>query len=377
MFFSDLSPAPLDPIFDLFETCRKDLRPEKINLLVGLYKNEELKTELMPTVLAAKRQLIDRDPLYLPMDGSKLFVEEIGSLLFGKKQWNKERELIYGGQALGGTGALRLGADFLFNIPIREISIPSLTWGNHIPLFETVGFKIVRSPHEFDPFIAHLRKLSKGTVVLLHAVCQNPTGLDPTLEEWREISKVIKKQKLIPFFDCAYHGFGQGLEEDASSIRLFLEDGHEMLVAYSCSKNFSLYNQRVGVLFVISQKEKTKEMIATRIRRSARTCYSNPPAHGALLAAHILQTPSLRNSWQEELNGMRQRLLSIRSSLAKRIPHVGRGKGMFCLLSLSKEQIRTLREKYAIYLLENGRIDISGLNHHNLDRAVDCYEKVF
>jgi aromatic-amino-acid transaminase len=386
--FDQVAEGAPDPIFGLVGTFLADKRAEKINLMVGTYHDEQLRKELMPVVRKAKEAIASKDLLadYLPIDGLKSLPELLGGVLFGEKGWKESREWIYGAQGVGGTGALRAGAEFLAQHLSKVVAVPDPTWANHKAIFERAGFVVKsipyynRSEHRFDrgQYIEGLKKLEKKTVVLLHACCHNPTGSDPTEADWREISTVCKERELIPFFDMAYQGFGKGVEEDAYAVRLFLERGHEMLVAYSCSKNFSLYCQRVGALFAVCKNEAVKERVGSQIRRAIRAMVSNPPAHGAKIVEEVLTHH--KAEWVQELNQMRKRIESSRHALAQKLSKhfqfILSHQGMFSYLDLTKTQVQTLIDKDAIYTLDSGRINVAGLTSGNIARVTDCITEV-
>lgn len=388
MLFDFVSTAIPDPIFGKLAAFHKDPRTHKINLMLGVYKNEELKSELMPAVKAAKHRILARDEAadYLPLDGMQAFHRSIGSLVFGPSIWTTEQGRIYSGQTIGGTGALRAGAEFLIQGLNRSVALPQPSWANHKTIFERAGYKVEWLPY-YDPihhqltvekYLDALASLTPKTVVLLHAACHNPTGNDLSMEHWRQISRICKEKALFPFFDFAYQGFGTGIVEDAAAVRLFLEEGHEMLIAYSCSKNFSLYCQRVGTLFAVCPSEQVKSKVETHIPLIFRASYSNPPAHGARIAAEVLQDPALFMQWEEELSQMRQRIVSLRQNLlqklvaggGKEFSFIAKHKGMFSYLDLNDHQVKKLLDEHAIYMLDKGRISVAGLNQKNIDSVV-------
>jgi aspartate/tyrosine/aromatic aminotransferase len=390
MFFQDVKEGAPDAVFGLTGAFNADPRPQKVNLLVGIYKNDQLQNEMMPSVIQAKSQSLPDARLadYLPMDGSRELIEAIGPLVFSEELWRAAQERIYGAQAVGGTGALRVGGEFLAQEVGKTIYFPQPTWPNHRQIFERAGFCVEsypyydRTKHGFDlqGCLAFLEKLPERSVVLLHAACHNPTGCDPTMKEWAEIVRVVRERRLLPFFDFAYQGLGDGLEKDAQAVRLFLRENLEFLVAYSCSKNFSLYCQRVGVIFVVAQDGSSKPRIASQIKRIIRAEVSNPPAHGAMIATWILKG-NLRSQWEGELNKMRERLQSVRGEFVRRLMakktstdfrSLVHHKGMFSFIDLEKQQVQQLMDQFAIYMLDNGRINVAGLNHKNLDYVVDC-----
>lgn len=385
MVFQNVGEAQPDPVFGLQGAYAADTRPRKVDLMVGIYKDEQLRTELMPSVRKAQGRVADLLADYLPMDGLRELVELVGPVVFGS-DWKGAHGRIYGAHTVGGTGALRVGCEFLAQEAAKTIYVPNHTWPNHRSIFERAGCRVENYPYysrekrgfDCEAMVAALESLPENTAVLLHACCHNPTGCDPTAAEWRKISHLMREKKLIPFFDFAYQGLGSGMEEDAEAVRTFLRDGHEMLIAYSCAKNFSLYCQRVGVLYVVAESAAVKSRVGSQVKRIARALYSNPPAHGALVVAEVLKRDDLRGLWQKDLEGMRHRLNSARKTLTerlvakeKRFAYLKMGKGMFSFLDLERGQAQKLLDQFAVYILANGRISIPGLNDQNIDYVVD------
>ena len=390
MFFEKVLEALPDPIFGLNEAFHSDPRKKKVNLAVGVYKDDQLSSYLMPSVKKAKEEIFSQDLLadYLAIEGLAAFSEEIGKLCFGKKLFQENHGRISAFQAVGGTGALRLAADFLLQEVSSRIAIPDPTWANHHWLFSKAGFEVISYPYyqkeknqlEFDAFCLFLRNLKEGTILLFHVVCQNPTGVDFSLDQWKIIQAILEEKKHLPFFDFAYQGFGEGIEKDRKVVEYFLETKMEMVVAYSCSKNFSLYCQRVGALFFVTKNPATKIRVESKLKRVVRSLYSNPPAHGAKIVSHLLQNDFLRKEWEKELDAMRKRLDSMRSLLAKKL--IGKTlkdyrflleqKGMFSFLGLSKNQVMRLIQEHAIYMPDWGRISIAALNQDNIDFVADA-----
>ncbi len=385
MFFDHVPEGPPDPVFGLTSVFQSDPRPQKVNLLVGIFKDEHLRSELLPTVRKAKERILGTDILadYLPMDGIQEFAEAIGALVFGEELWKENRARIYGAQTAGGTGALRVGAEFLTQEVGRLAAISHPTWPNHRMIFERAGATVSSYDYysrgmkgfDFAAMEKCLEALPEKTVVVLHGCCHNPTGCDPTPDEWKAISQILKRKKLLPFFDLAYQGLGDGMERDAAPIRAFLQEGHEMLIAYSCSKNFSLYCQRVGALFVVGGNAAGKTRIGSQVKRVIRALYSNPPAHGANIVLEILKDSELKKGWLKDLEGMRHRLVMMREALIQRLSagskkidfsYLKKHKGMFSYVDLDKSQTQQLIDRFGIYLLDSGRINVAGLTAKNL-----------
>jgi len=395
MFFDKVNEAKPDPIFGLLGTFREDPRKQKVNLMVGIYKDDNLKAELINSSRKAQEQILKDEIVadYLPIDGMGEMVALLGPVIFGDANWKSAQDRIYGAHTTGGTGALRVGAEFLLREVTQAICIPNHTWPNHRSVFEHAGCKVENYPYynrekggfDLDAMLAYLRHLPEKTAVLLHACCHNPTGCDPSIAQWNEISRVMKEKHLLPFFDFAYQGLGDGIEKDAESVRIFLRDGHEMLIAYSCSKNFSMYCQRVGALFVIDGSSTVKLRVGSQIKTIIRALYSNPPAHGARIVCEVLKNQELRQLWLKDLEGMRRRLNMMRESLIQRL--VGRAKhlnfetlrshkGMFSFIDLDKTQVQKLIDKFAIYLTDNGRISVAGLTTKNINYVVNSLASV-
>lgn len=390
-FFNRVPLAPPDSILGLTATFLKDPRKKKVNLGVGLYKTEDLRTPVLDSVKAAEAVLLDMENTkeYLPIDGDPLFLEKMGGLIFGEEKWSREKKRIAAVQTVGGTGALKIGGAFLKEEAESPILISTPTWPNHRSIFlscdlpvEDYNYYDTKSHQvDFNRMIACFEKLPEKTIVVLHASCHNPTGCDLKLEEWKTLCTLFKTKKLIPFFDFAYQGFGRSLDEDAEAVRYFLKNDVEMVVAVSSAKNFSIYGERVGCLFIVSESSKIAEHILSRVKQIVRTIYSNPPMHGAKIIAHILNTPSLRKKWEEELEQMRGRINRMRTSLCERLEaqgiggafsQISRGRGMFGFTGLSKTQVERMIAEYGIYMTSDGRINVCGLNMSNVDYVVDA-----
>lgn len=388
MFFDQIPEGKPDPIFGLAGAFQADSRANKINLLVGVYKDEQLAASLMPSVRTAKELIQDDLADYLPIEGLGALVEALGPLIFGGKEWTNGRSRMFGAHTPGGTGALRVAAEFLGSMVSRRAYISHPTWPNHRNIFERASFQVDTYPYyskekkgfDFEAMKQSLEAMPSKSVVVLHASCHNPTGCDPTLEEWKALSEIMSRKQLLPLFDCAYQGFGEGLEPDVAAIRLFYEQGHEFAVAYSCSKNFSLYCQRVGALYFISQRAAETKCVGSQVKNFIRALYSNPPAHGARIVVEVLKQPALRKQWEEELLNMRKRMASARAGLIDRLmnrskrvdfQYLQKHKGMFSFIDINKSQVQKLIESYGIYLTDNGRISVAGLTPKNIDRVVD------
>lgn len=379
MFFSHIEPAPPDPILGLQQAFHADPRPHKVDLGVGIFKTADLKMPVMECVKEAEKLLFPKETVgnYLPIDGDPQFLEEAAKLALGEI-YPSHKGRIYAAQSVGGTGALRVMAEFLFSLGMRKVFLPDPTWPNHLFIFQRAGFTVERYPYyakekkgvDMAAFKKFLSSVEEKSPVILHASCHNPTGCDPTPEEWEELAAIFHKRKLLAVFDMAYQGFGEGLDEDAASVRIFAKTNREMAFITTCAKNFSLYSQRVGALFLLLDDEKKRAAVASQVKKIIRPIYSNPPAHGALIVKEILTHPALREKWKKELAGMRARLNGMRAKLVELLPDgfdfLRKHKGMFSFCHLSKEEVHLMKEKYGIYLTDDGRISLAGLNDENI-----------
>jgi aspartate/tyrosine/aromatic aminotransferase len=395
LFFHNITPAVLDPIFGLTVLFDADKRPDKINLGVGQYRNDQLVTPVLESVKLAETFLLreEKSKEYLPIAGDSAYLNKVGALVFGDFFWAAEGKRVSGVQTLGGTGALRIGGDFLKQEVGERIVISDPTWPNHRGIFTRCGMVVDAYPYydiraqtlEFDRMVQYLKDLTPGTAVILHACCHNPTGADLSMDQWKVLLKVFKEHGLLPFFDFAYQGFGISIEEDAKVIRLFAAEGMEMLVACSHSKNFGLYSERIGALYVVSESQKIAEVVQSKLKIIVRTNYSNPPRHGAAIVAHILSTPVLKKMWEKEVEGMRSRIEKMRRllvealtsrSLKRNYLYLADRVGMFCFSGLKKDEVERLQKEFAIYMPLDGRINIAGLSDENLPIVVDAITEV-
>jgi len=394
--FSNVALAPRDPILGLTETFNADPRPAKLNLGVGVYYDDDGRLPLLQCVRAAEHlRLLTSSPRgYLPIEGLPAYATEVQRLLFGPGAEPITMGRCLTAEALGGTGALRIGADLIKRLsPESTVLISDPSWENHRSLFEAAGFEVGHYPY-YDPsshglhFGAMLDALDAarpGTVVVLHACCHNPTGVDPDLSQWRQIIDRLRERRLMPFLDIAYQGFGDGLEPDAAAVRLVAQAGIDALVASSFSKSFSLYGERVGALTALTGSRDESARVLSQLKRVIRTNYSNPPTHGASVVAAILADPALRSQWEGELAAMRERIRSMRTRLVDGLAARGvttdfsfirRQRGMFSYSGLSSAQVDRLREQYAVYAVSTGRICVAALNSRNIDAACDAIAAV-
>ncbi|KAF1689417.1 aromatic amino acid transaminase [Pseudoxanthomonas taiwanensis] len=386
-FFSDVELVPGDPILGLTEAYNADPRPTKVNLGVGIYYDEQGRIPLLKAVQQVEQALAAsaRPRGYLPIDGLPAYTQATRELLFGKDSPLLAAGRVATTQTVGGSGALRVGAELLRKVlPHATVALSNPSWENHRAVFTAAGFQVLDYAY-FDPsthgvdfagMLADLRKLQPGTVVLLHACCHNPTGADLTLEQWRHVAQLLKERQLFPFIDMAYQGFDKGIAEDAQAIGVMVEAGIDtFVVASSYSKSFSLYGERVGALSVVAATADQARAVQSQIKRIIRTIYSSPSAHGAALVSGVLTSPELRALWEDELRQMRERIHALRGGLVAKLAELGRPEfgfisrqaGMFSYSGLSREQVDRLREEYGIYAVGTGRICVAALNQGNLE----------
>ncbi len=385
--FSSVDMAPRDPILGLNEQFQADPNPSKVNLGVGVYTDENGKLPLLACVKEAENLLAEspKPRGYLPIDGIAAYDQAVQNLVFGGGSDLLGAGRVVTVQALGGTGGLKLGADFLKRLnPTAQVLISDPSWENHRALFESAGFVVGNYPYydakargvAFDAMLGALNRAAAGTVIVLHACCHNPTGYDLQPEQWEQVIAVLKARGLVPFLDMAYQGFGFGLKEDGAVIQQFAASGLAFFVSTSFSKSFSLYGERVGALSVVCASKDEATRVLSQLKRVIRTNYSNPPTHCAQVVATVLSTPALRAQWEQELANMRERIRTMRVALVDRLRALGvktdlsfitRQKGMFSYSGLSAEQMETLRTQHGIYGVSTGRICVAALNTRNID----------
>ena len=395
--FAAVELAPRDPILGLNEQFNADANPAKVNLGVGVYFDETGKLPLLACVRAAEQQLNDeaKPRGYLPIDGIAAYDKAVQRLVFGADNPVLAAGRVATVQALGGTGGLKLGADFLKKLsPGATVLISDPSWENHRALFSNAGFPVASYAYydadargvRFDAMLADLAGAAAGSIVVLHACCHNPTGYDLHPAQWAEVIAVIKARQLVPFLDMAYQGFGQGIAEDGAVVQQFLAAGVDsFFIATSFSKSFSLYGERVGALSVVCASPDETARVLSQLKVTIRTNYSNPPTHGAQVVATVLDTPALRALWEQELAGMRQRIKQMRQLLADKLVAAGvqqdfsfitRQVGMFSYSGLSKPQMERLRDEFGIYGVDTGRICVAALNTRNIDAVVAAITQV-
>ena len=383
--------APSDPILGVTEAFVADQNPRKVNLGVGVYTDDAGKIPLLECVRRAEEQRIRTSPHrgYLPIDGLAAYDKGVQELVFGSQQKN-----IVTVQALGGTGGLKIGADFLKQMnPQAQVWISEPSWENHRQLFEAAGFQVNAYPYyhaeshglDFAGMQRALSGLPAGSIVVLHACCHNPTGVDLARDNWQAVLDIVRTRGLLPFLDLAYQGFAEGLEADGHAARLFAGAMTPVFLSSSFSKSFSLYGERVGALSVVTASPDEAARVLSQVKRVVRTNYSNPPTHGSQVVANVLASPELKSLWERELGDMRVRIKAMRQRLVEkvqaRVPgfdfsFVMQQRGMFSYSGLGREQVRRLRAEYSIYTIDTGRICVAALTSQNVDYVADAIAKV-
>lgn len=388
--------APRDPILGVTEAFIADTNPNKVNLGVGVYTDDSGQVPLLECVKRAEKLRMEtaKHRGYLPIDGLAAYDRAVQALVFGADSPGVREQRIVTVQALGGTGGLRVGADFLRRFdPKASVWISDPSWENHRALFEAAGFAVEVYPYydasrrglNFTAMAAALEKLPPRAIVLLHACCHNPTGVDLEPEQWGRVIEIVKRRELIPFLDLAYQGFGDGIDADGAAVRRFADAMPFILVASSFSKSFSLYGERVGALSILTASADEAARVLSQVKRIVRANYSNPPTHGGQVVATVLTTPELRAMWEKELGGMRERIKAMRKTLVDgiqaRAPGADFGfvlaqRGMFSYSGLTKAQVERLRGEFSIYAIETGRICVAALNSGNVGYVANAIAKV-
>ena len=398
--FAAVEMAPRDPILGLNEQFNADPNPAKVNLGVGVYYDENGKLPLLKCVAAAEKALIEQGKPkgYLPIDGIAAYDKAVQDLVFGS-QGEAGKALVASGrvatvQALGGTGGLKVGADFLKRLNAgATVLISDPSWENHRALFTNAGFPVETYPYydaaargiHVQGMLDRLAAAAPGTIVVLHACCHNPTGYDLTPAQWTEVVRTVKARGLVPFLDMAYQGFGEGIAQDGAVVAQFMDAGLDFFVSTSFSKSFSMYGERVGALSVVCASKEEAARVLSQLKIVIRTNYSNPPTFGAQVVATVLNTPELRQMWEDELGHMRVRIKAMREQLVARLTAAGvqgdlsyitRQKGMFSYSGLNKAQMERLRGEFGIYGVDSGRICVAALNEKNLGAVVAAISTV-
>jgi aromatic-amino-acid transaminase len=394
--FSSVELAPRDPIFGLNEAFNADTRTTKVNLGVGVYFDDNGKLPLLDAVKAVERTRLESLPShgYLPIDGLAAYNKQVQAMLFGQDSPLLAEGKVVTVQALGGTGALKIGGDYLKRLlPNATVYISNPSWENHRAVYENAGFKVETYPYydaatrgvNFTALKSFFNTLAAGSIIVLHACCHNPTGADLSEAEWREIIEVSKARGLVPFIDMAYQGFADGISEDAVVLKLFVASGLQFFVSTSYSKSFSLYGERIGALSIVTASKDESARVLSQIKRVIRFNYSNPPTHGAALVASVLASTELRQTWEDELRDMRERIKSMRVSLVEKLKGKGstqdfsfiiRQRGMFSYTGLTVEQVARLQSEFGIYAVSTGRICLAALNTKNIDYVAESIAAV-
>jgi len=390
--FESISAAPADPILGLADLFRADDRPNKINLGIGVYKDETGKTPVLTSVKKAEQYLLENETTknYLSIDGLADFARCTQALLFGSQS-----PLITAGRARtaqtpGGTGALRVAADFLATqTSVKRVWVSNPSWPNHKNVFNAAGLEVCEYQYydaenhtlDFDGLVASLKQVQPGDVVLFHGCCHNPTGIDPTAEQWQQLAQLSQAGGWLPLFDFAYQGFARGLDEDAEGLRIFAASHQELIVASSYSKNFGLYNERVGAITLVAAEASVADTAFSQVKYTIRANYSNPPAHGAAVVATILGNDALRTIWEQELSDMRQRIQRMRQLFVNTLAEKGaqrdfsfiiKQNGMFSFSGLTKDQVIRLREEFAVYAVNSGRVNVAGMTPDNMSALCEA-----
>lgn len=384
--FERIAAAPADPILGLADLFRADDRPSKINLGIGVYKDETGKTPVLTSVKKAEQYLLENETTknYLSIDGLADFGQCTQELLFGKDSALVGAKRARTAQTPGGTGALRVAADFIATqTSAKRIWVSNPSWPNHKNVFESAGLEVCEYQYynaanhslDFAGMINALREVQAGDIVLFHGCCHNPTGIDPTAEQWAELSEMSLANGWLPLFDFAYQGFARGLEEDAEGLRIFAASHQELIVASSYSKNFGLYNERVGAFTLVASEAAVADTAFSQVKATIRANYSNPPAHGAAVVATILSNNALRALWEQELTDMRQRIHRMRQLFVNTLQEKGakgdfsfiiNQNGMFSFSGLTKDQVIRLREEFGVYAVNSGRVNVAGMTPDNM-----------
>ncbi|RYG13806.1 MAG: aspartate/tyrosine/aromatic aminotransferase [Burkholderiales bacterium] len=394
--FTAVEMAPRDPILGLNEQFATDPNPNKVNLGVGVYFDDNGKLPLLECVQTAEKQMME-DPKargYLPIDGIAAYDMAVRNLVFGVGSEPVTSGRVATIQALGGTGGLKIGADFLKKLnPSAKVLISDPSWENHRALFTQAGFTVESYPYydaatrgiNFEGMLAGLNAAEPGTVIVLHACCHNPTGYDITAEQWDEVIAAVKAKGLVPFLDMAYQGFGYGIAEDGMAVQKFVDAGMTFFVSTSFSKSFSLYGERVGALSVLCGDKEEAGRVLSQLKIMIRTNYSNPPIHGGTVVAMVLNTPELRALWEKELGDMRLRIKQMRVALVEKLKGAGVQEdmsfittqiGMFSYSGLSKDHMVRLRNEFGVYGTDTGRMCVAALNSKNIDYVCASIAKV-
>uniref|UniRef100_A0A1I7UEN0 Aspartate aminotransferase n=2 Tax=Caenorhabditis tropicalis TaxID=1561998 RepID=A0A1I7UEN0_9PELO len=396
-WFKNVPSAPPDPILGVTEAFKKDSNPKKINLGVGAYRDDEGKPFVLRSVREAEQQIVDAklDKEYSTITGVPEFSPLAAELAFGSESKALREGRIFTTQSISGTGALRIGGQFVEKfIPSKTLFYPTPTWANHLPVFRNSGLNI--QPYRYydkttlgfdvQGALEDISKMPEGSVILLHACAHNPTGVDPSKDQWKQLSSVLKERKILPFFDMAYQGFASGdVDDDAFALRYFVEQGHNVLVAQSFAKNMGLYGERVGAFSIVCDSSEEASRVGSQMKIIIRPMISMPPLHGARIASRILSDPKLKQSWLEDVKMMADRIITMRAALKEGLKaegstrdweHITNQIGMFCYTGINEEQVQKLIKEHSVYLTNDGRISISGINTGNVGYLAKALHEV-
>jgi aspartate/tyrosine/aromatic aminotransferase len=396
MFFENINEAPEDPILGLTDEFNKDQNPKKVNLAVGVYQDDTGKTPTFESVLEAEKILLDMNisKSYKPIDGDKEFLLKSIDMIMGEKLLNENNFYPIGLNTPGGTGALKLISEFLMNFSSKStVWFSNPTWPNHKPIFEASGFKTNEYEYfdktsnivDFEGMIDSVKKIPSGDIIVLHGCCHNPTGCDLEDDQWNELGSVLKKNKIITICDFAYQGLADGVDEDATGVRKLCEKLDDIFICSSYSKNFGLYSERVGCLIYKTNDQKKSEIILSQLKKTARTIYSNPPAHGSEIVKIILNDDYLKDLWIKDLSILRNRIKKMRISLnsnlielecKKDFSFIVDQKGMFSFSGINTEDVKKLRSEYSIYIVDSGRVNIAGITSKNISYISESINKI-
>lgn len=394
--FETFTPAPPDAILGLTEAFKKDPNPKKVNLGVGIYKDAQGRTPVLASVKRAEERILQSENTknYLGIEGSPEYAAAVQELLFGATHEVLTSQRSVTAQAPGGTGALRVAADFIARMfPGKRVWLSDPTWPNHPSVFKAAGLEVGTYPYfdaaangvKFDAMLAAIKTMPAGDVLLLHGCCHNPTGADLTVAQWQQIAVVVAERKLLPLIDFAYQGFGDGLEEDAAGMRVMCQPGQEVLIASSFSKNFGLYNERIGALTLVANTPAAAETALGHLKLAIRANYSNPPAHGAAIVTTILRDPALRAQWEGEVTEMRDRINQMRhlfvetlneKGVTRDFSFIANQRGMFSFSGLTPDHVKALREQFGVYIVGSGRISVAGMTEGNMDYLCEAIAAV-
>lgn len=397
-WFAEVPMGPPDAILGVTEAFKKDSNPKKINLGVGAYRDDNGKPFVLPSVLKAEenisRSKLDKE--YAPISGLPKFSKLAIELALSEESENLKENRNATVQAISGTGSLRVGAAFLskFWNGNKEVYLPTPTWGNHVPIFEHCGIKVQRYRYydsktcgfDYKGCVEDICKMPKNSIILLHACAHNPTGVDPNEEQWKKLSEVIKAKNIYPFFDMAYQGFASGdVNKDAQAVRIFEKDGHQFCLAQSFAKNMGLYGERAGAFTVVCSDSAEADRVMSQIKILIRPMYSNPPIHGARIAAEILGDPKLRKEWLVDVKGMADRIIDVRQKLKENLIKLGSSRpwdhitdqiGMFCYTGMNAGNVERITKEFSIYLTKDGRISMAGVTNQNVEYLAHAMHEV-